>query len=71
MPNLAVLMTNHSDINMLELLTNQLPFLKNQSGCLLVECVPNGFSNESLFKYLSDVMLTYTIKVPMILNVLR
>lgn len=61
MPNLHILMTNHSDINSIKLLINQLPFIKDHYGTFIVECIPNGVQNKDVLKYLSNVMLTYIL----------
>lgn len=61
MPNLHVLMTNHSDVNSIKLLIKQLPFIKDHYGAFIVECVPCGVKNEAVLKYISEVMLTYVL----------
>ncbi len=61
MPNLHVLMTNHTDINSIELLISELPFIGKHYDTLLVECVPCSFSNQKALNYLRSVMLTYVI----------
>ena len=61
MPNLHVLMTNHSDVNSIKLLIEQLPFIKEHYETFAVECVPYGLKNEEILQYLSKVMLTYVL----------
>ena len=61
MRKLHTLMTNHCDINAIELLICELPFIKEHFDCILIESVPSNLRNESLKKYLSDVILSYGI----------
>lgn len=61
MENLHVLMTSHSDINCIELLINELPFIKKYYDTFLVESVPQPLSNQKLLDYLRNVMLTYKL----------